>query len=69
MNREIEEIKKQIEVKKNEDFKSTDDYMAEVITKTKTQRYFNSILEDSFKEKESKGISKGKQLRSAGRRP
>lgn len=53
MNREIEEIKKQIEVKKNEDFKSTDDYMAEVITKTKTQRYFNSILEDSFKEKEN----------------
>ena len=53
MNKEIESIKEQTEIRKNGNFKSQDDYITEILSKTKTQKYFNILLGESFKEKEN----------------
>ena len=53
MEKEIESVNEQIENKKKGNFKYQDDSILAVSSKIKTQRYFNMLLEDSFKEKEN----------------
>ena len=53
LEKELENINEQIEVKRKGNFKYQDDAILAVISKTNTQKYFNNLLEDSFKEKEN----------------
>lgn len=53
MEKEIENVNEQIEIKRKGNFKCQDDAILAVSSKIQAQRYFNRLLEDSFKEKEN----------------
>ena len=53
MDKEIENINKQIEIKKKENLKPQDEVILGLMSQISTEKYFNEILEDSFKEKEN----------------